>query len=320
MKSKKISLIIIILIIIITIAIALIYRQNNNQLNSFYGTVTEIKNNYLIITPLSTEKEAKTSSSFIIYTKDTYKLQDLIYITYKGKVHNTDPSTIDLVSLELISTTKKKENTSNDTTESYQDTSNSSKETPSNSENSSSSSPEIQTSSSSNSTSEPTTTSEKETTEDDVIAYFNSASKEIATYSATSSFKEKAKTTFITLVDFLFYDGEIKNHKFKDLSTTAKLKVLNITFKIDNQIDSLFPDYKEELSSKYHDVKNLIAAKYFELTATICNSNNSYCDTAKEVWSNIKKQTNISWTIIKKYLTIGKDNIKSWYEVFSGKK
>ena len=43
--------------------------------------------------------------------------------------------------------------------------------------------------------------------------------------------KDKAKEYFITIVDFIFYDGKIKGHTFNDLSSTAKLKIISIAFK-----------------------------------------------------------------------------------------
>ena len=57
--------------------------------------------------------------------------------------------------------------------------------------------------------------------------------------------KETLKNTFITLTDFIFYDGEIKGTTFHELTTIAKEKVLSIYETIDAKIESVYPGYKE---------------------------------------------------------------------------
>ena len=57
--------------------------------------------------------------------------------------------------------------------------------------------------------------------------------------------KETLKNTFITLTDFIFYNGEIKGTTFSELTQTAKEKVISIYEKIDAKIESVYPGYKE---------------------------------------------------------------------------
>ena len=75
----------------------------------------------------------------------------------------------------------------------------------------------------------------------------------------TEDDKITLKNTFITLTDFIFYDGKIKGKSFKDLTTSAKQKVISIYETIDSKIEAKFPGYKEtikESSTKtYTDLK-----------------------------------------------------------------
>ena len=56
------------------------------------------------------------------------------------------------------------------------------------------------------------------------------------------------KGVFISLVDFLFYDGEIKGVTFDELTSAGKEKVLQIIHSIDEKIEKKFPGYKESIS------------------------------------------------------------------------
>ena len=75
----------------------------------------------------------------------------------------------------------------------------------------------------------------------------------------TEDDKITLKNTFITLTNFIFYDGKIKGKSFKDLTTSAKQKVISIYETIDSKIEAKFPGYKEtvkESSTKtYTDLK-----------------------------------------------------------------
>lgn len=63
------------------------------------------------------------------------------------------------------------------------------------------------------------------------------------------SIKEKAKEIFISIVDFLLYDGEINGVTFDELSKKGKENALKVIRKIDEKLDSLAPGYKETITS-----------------------------------------------------------------------
>ena len=85
--------------------------------------------------------------------------------------------------------------------------------------------------------------------------------------------KETLKNTFITLTDFIFYNGEIKGTTFNELTTTAKEKVISIYETIDAKIESVYPGYKEmikdtsiktytNIKEKIVDLKDQIQTNY----------------------------------------------------------
>lgn len=162
-------------------------------------------------------------------------------------------------------------------------------------------------------------------TEDDIVSYveetYNNLEKNKNDKSST--FKASVKNGFITVVDFIFYDGTIKGYKFKDLSASAKSKVIKIGLKIDNFIDTIFPGYKETISTKYNNIKNKLISEYIDDVNNVCNMNPENCNTIKKDFSNMMKNLSIPWTklvtILKEKGVSALDNLKRWYEIYSGK-
>ena len=135
--------------------------------------------------------------------------------------------------------------------------------------------------------------------------------------------KDKAKEYFITIVDFIFYDGKIKGHTFNDLSSTAKLKIISIALKIDNKIEEYIPGYKETISSNgskiYNNVKEKLVTLYLDISTEICKNHENGCNTAKEIFKDVKDNCRIGWDFVKKLVSSGTSKLKEWYEVYSGK-
>lgn len=162
-------------------------------------------------------------------------------------------------------------------------------------------------------------------TEDDVVDYVESTYNNLEKNKndKSSTFKTSVKNGFITVVDFIFYDGTIKGYKFKDLSASAKSKVIKIGLKIDNFIDTIFPGYKETISTKYNNIKNKLISEYIDDVNNICNMNPENCNTIKKDFSNMMKNLSVPWTklvtILKEKGVSALDNLKRWYEIYSGK-
>ncbi len=157
-------------------------------------------------------------------------------------------------------------------------------------------------------------------TEEDVVEYFSFMEEEV---SESSSFKEKFKEYFIILIDFIFYDKEIKGYTFSELSGTAKAKVIGIALKIDSKIEEYVPNYKESISSTgseiYTNVKEKLVTLYMDISIEICEDNVEECTKVKEIFSDIKDTCSIGWDFIKNLVSSGGSKIKEWYEIYSGK-
>lgn len=119
----------------------------------------------------------------------------------------------------------------------------------------------------------------KATNEEEVVSYIGEIEREVNTLSnepeTSKSVKKSLEDTFITLTDFIFYGGTIKGTTFASLTDAAKEKVLTLYEKIDNTIESKFPNYKENIKStaeksyttvvsKASDLKDSIISKYKE--------------------------------------------------------
>ena len=162
-------------------------------------------------------------------------------------------------------------------------------------------------------------------TEDDVVDYVESTYNNLEKNKndKSSTFKTSVKNGFITVVDFIFYDGTIKGYKFKDLSASAKAKVIKIGLKIDDFIDTIFPGYKETISTKYNNIKNKLISEYIDDVNNVCNMNPENCNTIKKDFSNMMKNLSVPWTklvtILKEKGVSALDNLKRWYEIYSGK-
>ncbi|MED9979461.1 MAG: hypothetical protein UFP41_04615 [Bacilli bacterium] len=160
------------------------------------------------------------------------------------------------------------------------------------------------------------------TSEEDVVNYFEKKYDEVNNNS-WDDVKDKAKEYFITIVDFIFYDGKIKGHTFNDLSSTAKLKIISIALKIDNKIEEYIPGYKETISSNgikiYNNVKEKLVTLYLDISTEICKNHENGCNTAKEIFKDIKDNCRIGWDFVKKLVSSGTSKLKDWYEVYSGK-
>ncbi len=163
-------------------------------------------------------------------------------------------------------------------------------------------------------------TNKDENADDMVLEYFETLNQKIETYSTDKSLESSIKSGFITVVDFLFYEGEIKGKTFSDLSDSAKIKVLKLVFSIDQKIEAYFPNYKEEISATgskiYTNVKSKAIELYLETTTTICNNHLELCVTAKEGLTELKNNFSITWSFVKEISGIGVSKLKSWYEVW----
>jgi len=141
-------------------------------------------------------------------------------------------------------------------------------------------------------------------------------------------FLDDVKGSFITIVDFIFFDSEINGVKFDDLTDAGKQKVLEISSNIDTKIESKYPNYKETISEKTKDAFN----KAGILIKEGANNINEFAKEklGEENYNNIieSKDELIKYTknalktigeFSSDLYESGKQKVKEWYNKFNQK-
>lgn len=302
MKKKIIFVVTLLLIACLTFFLIFKLRSDDNskiQNDEFYAVVRESYAGYALVKPLDEDINYDVLS---ISVKDL-KVGDIIRLKVKD-IKEIYPPEAEVEEIEVLQTDKiseldpdiKEEVTTKNTEQIKND---------------------ITTSQTTSVSKNGTTSTKKKdikNADENVLAYFNN---EVNT--ADTKSKGTLKNAFIKVVDFIFYDKDINGYYFKDLTASAKLKVIGLALKLDNIIDSHFPGYKDELSSSYNKAKDNLITLYLNLTSEFCKNNDSICESAKNDFSLLKESLNLSWDVISSLAKSGTTKIKEWYEIFSGK-
>ena len=140
-----------------------------------------------------------------------------------------------------------------------------------------------------------------------------------------SSFSDSAKGVFVSIVNFLFYDGEINGVTFDELTDSGKQKVLEIASKVDNAIESKIPGYKETISDTASSAFN----KASEVIKSGANNLNNFAreklgeenyqsiiDAKDELVYYTKNAINFLGDVGGKVFNSVKDKLDSWYQDF----
>lgn len=302
MKKKIIFVVTLLLIAGLTCFLIFKLRSDDNskiQNDEFYAVVRESYAGYALVKPLDEDINYDVLS---ISVKDL-KVGDIIRLKVKN-IKEIYPPEAEVEEIEVLQTDKIseldpdiKEEVTTKITEQIKN--------------------DITTSQTTSVSKNGTTTTKKKdikNADENVLAYFNN---EVNT--ADTKSKGTLKNAFIKVVDFIFYDKDINGYYFKDLTASAKLKVIGLALKLDNIIDSHFPGYKDELSSSYNKAKDNLITLYLNLTSEFCKNNDSICESAKNDFSLLKESLNLSWDVIKNLAKSGTNKLKEWYEIFSGK-
>lgn len=281
------------------------FDKKKEIITKVYATISEVGDNYIKVIPV----DESIGSSLMVNTKDRYKEGDFVLILYNEDEESyITPNSIEVIAHKdevNLTTTKKEPSTTQDV---YNSTT------------------KVKTTkvNKTTKTSVRTTTKTSNINADEIVLnYVKSTENDIVSYSETPTFKERAKASFIKIVDFIFYDGEIKGVTWNEISNKAKAKVVYYALIIDNKIDNKWPNYKENTSNKLKDIKERLIAKYMDLTTNICSNHPNECAQTKEDFKLLKKSLNLTWDIVKSAFKYGYDKttnyLKTWYEVFSGK-
>lgn len=309
-KNSKNILIGILFILFISACVFIFYLLNKQKLEiekEIIGTVIISDKEYLMI-------EKDEENYLITNIKGTYEIGDKVKFTYlESEIDNdVNPKKIKVNDEELIE--KKKE----ENTEYNNESNNNDKEA---SSNEITKEPNSSTNQNNNTTNSNNNTNNEKVENADiaVMNYMNTLQTEMD----KPSLGESAKKGFITVIDFIFYNGTIKGHRFNELTNSVKLKVLSAALYFDSKIDKYFPGYKESISNTtkkiYTNVKEQIVSAYLDITTLVCSSNNELCSSAKEGFQSLKKNFGLTFDLIKEIAGDGITNLKNWYEIWSGK-
>ena len=145
--------------------------------------------------------------------------------------------------------------------------------------------------------------------DEEFVTYINNVEQEVTTITekeeVTAEDQKVLENTFITLTDFIFYDGEINGVTFDELTDSAKEKVLDLYDKIDTKIESVFPNYKENIASTSKDVYANLKKEITELKDKI---KDKYIDEyGQDKYDNLENAYNESKETLK-------DSAQSTYE------
>lgn len=140
-----------------------------------------------------------------------------------------------------------------------------------------------------------------------------------------SSFADSAKGVFVSIVDFLFYDGEINGVTFDELTVSGKQKVLEIASKVDSAIETKIPGYKETIS----DTASKAFNKASEIIKSGANNLNNFAreklgeenyqsiiDAKDELVYYTKNAISFLGDVGGKVFNSVKDKLDSWYQDF----
>lgn len=161
-----------------------------------------------------------------------------------------------------------------------------------------------------------------------VIDELNNTLNNIEKSTRDENFKDKASSTFISIVDFLFYDGTIKGISFDELTEKGKEKVLEISSKIDVKLEEKCPEYKEKISNStskaYQKASKIIkkGAKNINDFAKSALGDENYqaiIDAKDELVKYSKESLNYVTGAGSKVFNNTKEKLNEWYQNFKNK-
>lgn len=106
----------------------------------------------------------------------------------------------------------------------------------------------------------------------DNFTFFKDAKEEIITYVESEEFetlKEKGKYYVTTGIDFIFFDQPINGIYFDQMTTELKKDIIRDIKSLDEAIMAYYPDYKEDISSKYQVASEFVNEKYLDIMDAI---------------------------------------------------
>ncbi|MDD5888374.1 MAG: hypothetical protein PUC82_02675 [bacterium] len=176
-------------------------------------------------------------------------------------------------------------------------------------------------------------TTNQNTQDAEIINYIDFLNEEITNLTSSTEkpkkMSSKLKSIFITLTDFVFYNGQINGVTFNDLTLSAKEKVLEIYSEIDQKIESAYPNYQEILKTKISLSSSSIKEKVASLKEDLAKqyqeklgeeTYNNTVEIFEEDINNLKETTTPTIKFFKDETKKTYENIKDksneWYQNF----
>ena len=168
-------------------------------------------------------------------------------------------------------------------------------------------------------------------TDEEFVTYINNVEQEVTAIAekeeVTAEDQKVLENTFITLTDFIFYDGEINGVTFDELTDSAKEKVLDLYDKIDTKIESVSPNYKENIAStsKYvyanikkeiTELKDKIKDKYIDEHGqeNYYNLENAYNESKETLKDSAKNTYETLKDVSTEFYENTKNKAENWYK------
>ena len=126
--------------------------------------------------------------------------------------------------------------------------------------------------------------------------------------------ESRIKSTYNVLTDFIFNGGTIKGYTFNELTTEAKEKIMNTYHKIDNYIESKFPNYKSNIKDKAIEIKDKAIDKYHEINTE--ENRQEVKETYEDIKEKVSPYAEEIKDSFKEEVESAKEDYKSIYDIF----
>lgn len=161
--------------------------------------------------------------------------------------------------------------------------------------------------------------------DEDVVSYINTVVEDTINETDNNENESKLKNAFITLTDFIFYDGTIKGYTFKELRDEQKQKIIDLWEKLDTKIESKYPNYKDSLKEKKNNTYNNLKEKLKSLKDNLVSIIDDKVDDeivneAKTDTDNLKEVTSVYKEKTIDYYNTAKEKIIDWYSNYKNNK
>lgn len=155
---------------------------------------------------------------------------------------------------------------------------------------------------------------DENTNSDEVVSYIDTVVDSAIEDADSNANESKLKNTFVTLTDFIFYEGTIKGYTFKELRDEQKQKIMDAWEKLDTKIESKYPNYKEKIKDKKDKAYANIKDKFISLKEVIKEKvGEDAQEEAKTDTENLKDVTSYYKDKTSEYYNKTKDKISDWY-------